>query len=113
MHPKLHQSLDVLTRILVAGATVTVVGGLAAGVGGLFYQSCLKKTTLEDVTVTKIEHTYGVDEALNILEFSQIYLDKYDSCLRFGDPVEVRDTFESITYRNMFLLCPVVTEYER
>ena len=116
MHPKIREGLDVLTGILVAGAAVAVVGGLVIGAGGLFYQSCLKKTTLKDVTVTKIEHTYGVDDGLNVWEYDQIRLDKYNRCLSIDDemgPVKVGDKFESITYRNNFLLCGVVVDYER
>ncbi|MBI4981520.1 hypothetical protein HZC30_08275 [Candidatus Woesearchaeota archaeon] len=106
MHPKIHNAICNL-------AALATVLGLTAGAGGLFYQSCLKKTTLEDATVTSKTTTYGVDDSYTVLEFTDIKLDKYAHCLSFSDPVEIGDRFKSLTYRHNFLLCGIVVDYKK
>ena len=92
----------------------TFLVGVAGAVAGLLYQGCIKKNTLEDVTVTNERNLkYCYYETGNDYYIKRIKLDNYAGELIFDDPVKVGDEFKRITYRNNFLSVPRVTEYER
>lgn len=107
MHPKIREGLEFLVGL-------TIFGTMAIGAGGLFYQSCLKKNTLKDSTVTSRQVTTARDYETGIdFDIIEIELDKYNHCLLINGGVDIGDKLKEITYRNRFLLCPVVIDYKK
>ncbi|MFA6460764.1 MAG: hypothetical protein WCV90_00725 [Candidatus Woesearchaeota archaeon] len=109
MNAKIKEGLEALM-----GYVVTL--GMIMGSGALFYQGCVRKTTLEDVTITAEDTLWSRDYETGIDFYTnEIKLDKYDDWLRVDndDDLSKGERFETLTYRNNFWFGPKVVDYTR
>jgi len=106
MHPKIKAGLEYLMQ----GA---IYVAMAAGAGALLYQGCLKRTTLEDVTVEDEKTSYARDYETGLdFDFHQIKLDKYEDWVYTDGGISPGDKFGSVTLRHNWFLGDKLVNYE-